>query len=846
MHRIRFTDDWYVATETPGRERPASGPVRLPHDAMLLEPRDPDCANGANTGYYPGGIYRYTKRFDAPGDWRGQVVLAEFEGVYQRSRVTLNGVPVGRRPSGYAEFRVPLTEALRFDEENVLEVLVDNSQEPNSRWYTGSGIYRPVHLLVGPPVHVAPSWPRISTVSADASSATVEVRTVVANDGAVDRDVVVSAVLTGPAGNQVPAEGVGVTVPAGASVTVMQTVTIPDPARWSPETPALYDAEVTVAAGDGSADTGDGTADTGDAGTDARDAAADAGHPGADVATARFGIRTLAVDARQGLRVNGRPVKLRGAAVHHDHGVIGAHTLPAAEHRRVRLLKEAGFNAIRSAHNPASRALLDACDELGMLVMDELTDVWTRPKTNWDYSLDFPQWWERDLESMIEKDAHHPCVVMYSIGNEIGETATAQGVALGGRMAARTRELDPTRPVVSCINAFLNLAAASDEAKVQRKAAKARAAGRQEANKNLVLLLNLFMAVMSKAMKLVLTKPIVDKKTRDAYAAVDIAGYNYMAARFRTDHRLHPDRVMVGSEDPATQTVAIWHDIADQPHVIGDFVWTGWDYLGEGALAAARYNDRPRLYLPYPALAAGTPNIDITGVRQTQSFLNEIAWGLRTDPYLAVRPVNHAGDTLVASSWRSTDSIRSWSWEGHEGRTAVVEVYGPRGEVELRLDGATVGRAAVGPETGHLATFEVPYAPGELTAVLSSDGAEIGRDTLRSAGTTSLRLTLLAEEHALRADGDDLAHVHIELTDADGVLRPLADRPVTLRVDGAAQLLGFGTGEPITTEGFDSPTRTTYYGRALAVLRAGREPGRVTVTATADGCDPGRVELAVE
>jgi beta-galactosidase len=817
MIRDSFDDDWFIASETPGRTTAATGPITLPHDAMMFERRDPHCANAHNTGYFPGGVYRYTKRFTAPDEWRGCSVVLEFEGVYQRSQVLLNGHLVGGRPSGYAEFRVELDEHLVLGEENVVEVVADNAAEPNSRWYTGSGIYRPVHILVGPELRIAPAGPRVTTLALDGGDADVEIRTELVNSGENPRRVRLSAALAGPGRTGTQVEDV-VDVPPRGTVTVSRTARIEDAALWAPESPALYDVEVSLEV--------DGEV--------------------IDRSRDRFGIRTIDLGAQHGLRINGQQVKLRGAAIHHDNGVIGAHTLEAAERRRVRILKESGFNAIRSAHNPASRALLRACDEFGVLVMDELTDAWTRPKVNWDSSIEFAEWWERDLESMVEKDVNHPSVIMYSIGNEIGETATPEGIATSRRLSDRTRELDPSRPVTNCINAFLNLVAPADEAKVQAKAKDARAAGRQETNKNFILILNLVMGVMTKVMPRVLKLKAVDRKTRDAFATVDVAGYNYMASRFRGDALLHPDRVMVGAEDPATQTVAIWRDIADQPHVIGDFVWTGWDYLGEGGLATVRYNDRARLYLPYPALAAGTPNIDITGHRQTQSYVNEIGWGLRAGPYLAVQPVNHAGEKQTVSSWRSTNSIRSWSWDGCEGRPAVVEVYADAAEVELQLDGVTVGRSPVRAEGAYRATFTVPYRRGELTAIsYGSDGIEIARDALRSAAS-DLMLTTAVDSSALRADGHDLAHIVIELTDSAGIIRPLADRFVTVVVDGPATLLGMGSGEAITEETFSTRSHSTYQGRALAVVRAGRDAGTATVTISAEGCIDQVISIPVE
>ncbi len=445
---------------------------------------------------------------------------------------------------------------------------------------------------------------------------------------------------------------------------------------------------------------------------------------------------------------------------------------------------------------------------------------------------------------MIAKDFNHPSVVLYSIGNEIAETATERGIQLNRRLADRTRELDPTRPVTNCINGFLNLISPMDDDKLAKKNAARQESG-EPANKNLIVILNYLMAVLEKTLKYLVRLPAVDKRTRDAFAAVDIAGYNYMAGRYRNDAQRYPHRVIVGSETNPTETVAIWQEIEHLRHVIGDFTWTGWDYIGEAGYAAVRYNQRRQIYAPWPALLAGMPVIDITGHRQTQSYLNEIAWHLRPGPYIAVQPVNHAGEKRSARAGR-TDSIRSWSWEGYEGRVATVEVYADADWVDLLVDGERVGSEPVGPNKGYMAQFSVPYRPGQLTAVAHArDGREIGRDTLTSAGA-GLRLQVEPETDTLIADGADLAYLPIELTDDAGILRALADREVTVNVTGAGTLLGFGSAQPITEEGFSNDRHSTYWGRALAVVRAGHDAGDVTVTVTADECEPVTVVLPVK
>ena len=432
-----------------------------------------------------------------------------------------------------------------------------------------------------------------------------------------------------------------------------------DAALWSPATPQLHTATTRIEDGDATVDS----------------------------ATEEFGIRVVTADARHGLRINGTPVKLRGAAIHHDNGVIGAHTLDAADDRRIRILKESGFNAIRSAHNAASRSLLRACDRHGVLVMDELTDAWFRPKVLNDYSLDFVDWWERDLEALVANGYNHPSVIMYSIGNEIAETATPRGIEMNKRIADRARELDPSRLVTNGINGFLNLISPQDEEKLAAKAAAARETG-ENPNKNLIGILNLIIGILDRMLERIVRLKAVDKRTRDAFAALDVAGYNYMVGRYEIDAKLHPHRVIVGSETRAAHTVKIWKRIEHLNHVIGDFAWTGWDYIGEAGLASKQYGTTKRsIYHPYPALLAGEPVIDITGFRQSQSYLNEIAWHRATGPHIAVEPVNHSGEKVVKTGWRATNSIDSWSWEGCEGREATVEVYADAARIELQLNG---------------------------------------------------------------------------------------------------------------------------------------------------------------
>ncbi len=815
MLRSSFNQGWTVRTEGPTAVQRIVGPVTVPYDAMLFEQRDPSTPNGHHTGFFPGGVYRYSKTFAAPAEWRERTVSLEFEGVYMNSEVFVNGVRAGGQPSGYSLFHVTLDDRLNYDAENTVEVVARNDQIPNSRWYTGSGIYRPVNLLIGGRVRVTPGGARFSTRSIDGVDALVDVAVEIINDTPEQRRITLTASIAAPDGARLAAVIHQASLAAGETTVVREQIAISRAETWSPDTPRLHSATVTVSDGETVLDE---TLET-------------------------FGIRTIEVDAQRGLQINGQTVKLRGSCIHHDNGVIGAHTLDAAEDRRIRLLKSSGYNAIRSAHNPASRATLHACDRHGVLVMDELTDAWRRPKVTFDYSNDFEQWWERDLTAMIAKDFNHPSVVMYSIGNEIAETATEWGVATNRRLADRTRELDPSRLVTNCINGFLNLLSPTNDAKQAEKRASQKAKG-EAPNKNLIVILNYLMAILERTLKYIVRLPRVDRRTRDAYAALDVAGYNYMVGRYRTDAKKHPTRIIVGSETNGAQTVKNWPDVAELPQVIGDFTWTGWDYIGEAGYMAVRYNERRKLFSPWPGLLAGMPVIDITGHRQTQSYLNEIVWGLRRGPHLAVQPVNHASEKRSGAIGR-TDSIHSWSWEGFEGRSAIVEVYADAHRVELLLDGVRVGRKQAGRKKDFLAKFSLPYRPGELTAVAyDRHGHEVGRDTLTSAGP-GLQLMVEPETQQLSADGADLAYIPISFTDHSGTLRPLADRIITIEVTGAAVLLGFGSAQPLCDEGFSTMQHSSYYGRALAVIRAGHVPGDVVITVSAQGCEPATATLAV-
>jgi beta-galactosidase len=807
MIRSSFNENWFFFRK--GFPQPV-GPFNLPHDAMRLEPRDPATKNTFNTGYFPGGIYHYTKHFFMPEEFSERQILFEFEGVYTNSEVFINGNRAGGYPTGYTNFYIEATPLLIFGQENKIEVIVRNHHEPNSRWYTGSGIYRNVKMLTSHHlVHIPPDEVKVVTREIG-EKARIEVIIRLFNKAKKAHSVRVQTELLDGSGHQVAINRLETTIPVGDENLIIQALVVEQPLLWSVDSPNLYTCSVKVYAGDQIA----------------------------DEVIETFGIRTLELDPKYGLRINGETIKLRGGCIHHDNGVIGACTYEDAEERRVRILKKSGFNAIRSAHNPLSKAMLDACDRLGMLVMDELTDVWFRAKTMHDASEIFDDWWEADLEAMIAKDFNHPSVIMYSIGNEISETAIPEGIEINRRMAEKVRDLDPSRFVINCINGWYNyFTLLGQKWAPKNKEDLEKTAVREDPQKTSSTATNQTMNVMYKLLDLIVSLPGIDHSTRDAYAAVDVAGYNYASGRYERDVRKYPQRILCGSETFPPDIAKNWNLVKKHVQIIGDFCWTAWDYLGEAGLATWEYGINQSIYKPYPCIMADSSIIDLLGNRQTQSYIHEIVWGLRKDPFIAVQPVHREGQKVSKSVWRSTNAIPSWTWNGWEGKRAVVEVYADADRIELFCNERSLGVKALRGHQKYKAVFITTYQPGILTAVsYSKDGQIIGTTSLNSAGA-NLCLNVQVEVSKQVTDSARLAFLHISLADQAGVIQPLADRLITVDVQGAGGLIGFGSADPFTQESFIDHTHTSFQGRALAIVCTGLEEGNIHVAVSAEGCE---------
>ena len=773
----------------------AAREVTLPHDAMREQPANPQSPNGGNTGFRDGATCVYVKNLHAPLEWREKTVRLQFEGVYCNAFVYVNGQLAAKNPNGYTTFFAPLENYLRYGQDNEIRVFARSGGMPNSRWYSGSGIYRDVYLLTGGMTCLQPEGLQIATEQLDGDLAVLRVKAELANRAPNPVEAVLELKLLDAAGRTAAEETVPVSLTAGGTRTIARRVTVEKPRAWSAEDPALYRCTARLRAGDALLDESETT----------------------------FGIRTLALDARRGLRVNGRTVKLLGACIHHDSGLLGAATYEDAQYRQIALLRAAGFNAVRMSHHPMAPAMLRACDAIGMYVMDETYDMWTRAKSDLDYHMSFGEYGVRDAQAMARKDYNHPSVVLYSVGNEIPEIGTPQGSRIAGMICEAIRAVDDTRFLTAGINGVF---AAGDQ--IGRIIGDLMGHQPQEAGQEGNV--NDFMTVMDTRMDEIVTHPAVSERLEMACAPLDAAGYNYMTARYVPDGAQYPNRVIVGSETYPPEFARNWALVQSLGHVIGDFTWTGWDYIGEAGVGVAAYRPGEGGFgAQFPCQLAYAGDLDITGFRRPVSYYREIAAGLRKAPYIAVQNPHHYGERVIKTPWVLSDSLASWTWQGMAGRPVVVEVYAPGEEVALYCNDTLVGRQPAGAAAGYIARFDTVYRPGTLRAVCYAAGRELSSDTLATAGAPAA--IALAPERRYGAAAAELCYLDVTLTDGQGRAVTDADRPVRLAVTGPAELIGFGSGNPKPTENYDTDTAHTFHGRALAILRR-TGCGEVTVSAS--------------
>lgn len=730
----------------------------LPHDWSIegkLHPKNP---TGIGGGYFPAGVGWYRKTFKAPATWTGKRISIYFEGVYMNSEVFVNGKSLGVYPYGYSSFSYDLTPHLDLNKENVLAIRVDNSQQMNCRWYSGSGIYRHVWLTITDPIHVANWGVGIATPAVSAEKATVQIKTIVKNETEKPQNILLKTQLSHGDANNAGKNEVKVILPANSEKAIEQLITVSKPLLWTPETPNLYHARVQVIKGNTLLD---------------------------DTKTT-FGIRSIKFTPEKGFQLNGKTVKINGGCVHHDNGCLGAAAYDRAEERRVELLKLAGFNAVRTSHNPPSEAFLDACDQLGMLVIDESFDGWEEQKNKYDYALYFKDWWQRDTEAMVLRDRNHPSIIIWSTGNEVLERKKPRAVEIAKMLSNHIHKIDPTRPVTSAMTTW---------------------------DKDWEIFDTLF-------------------------AAHDIGGYNYQLHRATSDHQRVPSRIIVQTESFPRDAFANWKLVQNNNYIIGDFVWTALDYLGESGIGRWYYSGEvpgehwERDLFPWHGAYCG--DIDLLGWRKPISHYRSMLYNNNEKLYMAVREPAPEPLEIKETMWSVWPTWESWTWPGREGKEVQVEVYSKYPKVRLYLNKKLIGEQATGEEQQFKATFALPYAPGLLQAVGVADNKEVETRVLQTSGNAA-KIKLTADRSNLLANGQDLSFVTIEITDEAGNLQPNAENQLQFSIEGPGVIAGVDNANIKDTDPYVGTSRKAWHGRALVVIRSTQQAGEIKLTVSSPG-----------
>jgi beta-galactosidase len=745
--------------------------VDLPHDWSIEDlpnqkpgeitgPFNKNAAGSGATGFTDGGTGWYRKRFVTRKEMHGKLISINFDGVYMNSDVWFNGHHLGNHPYGYTPFCYDLTPYFNATgKENILSVRVKNEGK-NSRWYSGSGIYRHVWLTATNPVHVAPGGVYLATKAVAGNSATIVINSTVANQGALRGNISLVTTIIGP--DQKAAGHIQ------AALNIDKDSVLTNSQIWSVEKPRLYKAVTEI----------------------------QTGGKVVDHVETPFGIRIIHVDAVSGLTLNGKRVMLKGGCIHQDNGPLGSATIDRAEERKIEKLKDNGFNAIRTSHNPPSRQLLDACDRLGMLVIDEAFDMWERGKNPQDYHLYFKEWWKKDLDAMVLRDRNHPSVIFWSIGNEINERADCSGLRITKQLTDEVHRLDPTRPVTEAICQFWDHA---------------------------------------------------DYKwdtTAHAYALLDVGGYNYELDKYESDHQKFPDRVMMGTESYPKAALANWNMVEEHPYVLGDFVWTAVDYMGEASIGHSTLDSTRKFEfsLGWPWYNAWCGDIDLIGNKKPQSYYRDIVW--RTKP-IAMAVHAPVSKRLVEniSPWGWPLESQSWTWPGMEGQQMEVRVFSRAPTVRLRLNGKMIGeqKLAAGSIT---AVFKVAYEPGTLTAENIKNDKPTGIIEFKTAGKVT-HIVLKADRTHIRNGRNDLSYVMVEVVDDKNQVVPNAEIPVQFAISGAGELAAVGNANPVDLASFQGPERNTYEGKCLAIVRPTGKQGSIILKAMANGLPSTQIIISV-
>lgn len=759
MNRYQpFDNNWKFSlgvqpeASSPGFDDSNWRKLDLPHDWSIEGKIEKTNPMGGAGGYFPAGEGWYRKTFDVPAAWQGKRVTLCFDGVYMNAEVFLNGQSLGMHPYGFTAFNLDMTSKLQYGKPNMLAVKVDNSKQVNCRWYSGSGIYRHVLLTVTDPVHLKQWSTFITTPEVGTEKATVNVRTVLKNETDKEQVVVLRTILKGTYAN------LETTLPANSEKEVSQVLSLSKPNLWSPENPYLYPLQVQIRRGKAVI----------------------------DEETFHVGVRSLKYTAEKGFELNGKSIKINGGCVHHDNGCLGAAAYDRAEERRVELLKASGFNTVRTSHNPPSAAFLDACDRLGMMVIDESFDGWRTAKNPFDYAIILSDWWQRDLESMVLRDRNHPSIIMWSIGNEIYERTDPSALETTKLLAGCIRNMDPTRPITSAMTTW-----------------------------------NQGWEVFDPMM-----------------AAHDVCGYNYQLHRAPADHQRVPSRIILQTESYPKEAFLNWDAVQKQAYVIGDVVWTALDYLGESAIGRNVYPGDQKGehyehdYFPWHGAYCG--DIDLLGWRKPISHYRNLLWNDTEKLYMAVREPNPDNGTITETSWSVFPTWESWTWPGHEGKDIQVEVYSKYPSVQLYLNDKPIGEKQTTRTQEFKATFTLPYQAGTLKVVGLSNGKEMESKSLKTAGKAN-QIQLKPDRTKLKADGQDLSFVLVELVDPNGLLQPNAEAALQFSLEGPGVIAGVDNGQLNNTESYVGNFRKAWHGRAMVVVRSTRRAGVIKLITRSPG-----------
>ncbi len=752
----------------------------LPHDWSIEDlPNQSDSVIGpfsaksigaTATGYTVGGIGWYRKGFKL-NNVAGKEVVIYFDGVYMNSDVYINGHFLGNHPYGYTPFSYILTPYLKKNGgENVLAVKVNNEGK-NSRWYSGSGIYRHVWLTVIPQLHLAQWGVFITTPQVNDKMATIRVNSKVVNDDAGEKKAILRTSIFDKTNKKVAETEKEISVAGNNSsnpemVEISQIFRVSAPHLWSPDNPWLYHAvsELIV------------------------------DNKVADRVTNNFGIRSIDISAEHGFLLNGKPILLRGGCVHHDNGPLGSATIDAAEIRKVHLLKSFGFNAVRTSHNPPSQQFLDACDSIGIIVIDEAFDQWERGKNPQDYHLYFDTSWKKDIDAMVLRDRNHPAVVFWSIGNEINERADSSGLVIAKNLRDEVKSFDSTRPVTEAICQFWDHPGYKWDT------------------------------------------------TASAYALLDVGGYNYLWKMYESDHVKYPGRVMMGTESFPMEAFENWQQVKEHPYVIGDFVWTAMDYLGETGIGHTGLDSTPGFQLQtFPWFNSWCGDIDLIGGKKPQMYYRDVVWGKSKMEILVHKPIPE-GHKEAVSAWGWPDEVHSYTFPGDEGKSMEVHVYTSYPEVRLELNGKIIGEQTVSDKTKLTATFNINYEPGILKAIALQNGVAVDSVVLQTA-EKPVQIRLLADRSVINASRSDLSYITAEVVDANGNMVPDATIPLQFSIEGAGRIIATANTNPSDMESFQQPKHKTFRGKCLIIVQPKGNAGMIKIKATGKGLKSGVVEI---